>query len=281
MQPLFGPGGNSEEFHASRYKTAAEAPDFVAERGLDAYEYEAGRGIAGSKETLLQIGMRSREKGIRVSIHSPYFVSLSSVEPEKRDKSVEYLRETAEAGVLLGANVMVVHTGSAAKLDRETALSYAEATLRKADEMLAEGGFPILLGLETMGKQNQLGTLDEVLALCRLSPRFAPVIDFGHMNAREQGSLRTEDDFKAVFDRVASVLSPEQAERLHCHFSRIEYTGMGEKKHLTFADTRFGPDPLPFVRAVKALGVAPTVICESAGTQSEDALAMKKYYQSL
>lgn len=278
MAALFGPGGNSEEFHASKYRSSANAPDFVRDKGLDAYEYEAGRGIAGAPETLLEIGRRSREYGIVVSIHSPYFISLSSVEPEKRVKSVGYLRETAAAGALLGAGLMVVHTGSAAKISRETAMEYAADTLRMADEMLAETGFPIVLGLETMGKLNQLGTLDEVLTLCKLSPRFAPVIDFGHMNAREQGALRTADDFKRVFDRIATELSPEHADKLHCHFSRIEYTAMGEKKHLTFADTQFGPDPLLFAQAIRELGVSPTVICESAGTQSEDALFLKNAY---
>ena len=278
MAPKFGPGGNSEEFHASKYRSSADAPDFVRDKGLDAYEYEAGRGIAGSPETLLEIGRRSREYGISVTIHSPYFVSLSSVEPEKRVKSVGYLQETAAAGALLGAGLMVVHAGSAAKISRETAMEYASDTLRMTDEMLAETGLPIVLGLETMGKLNQLGTLDEVLTLCKLSPRFAPVVDFGHMNAREQGSLRTVDDFKRIFDRIATVLSPEHADRLHCHFSKIEYTAMGEKKHLTFADTAFGPDPLLFVQAIRELGVSPTVICESAGTQSEDALFMKNAY---
>lgn len=278
MAALFGPGGNSEEFHASKYRSSANAPDFVRDKGLDAYEYEAGRGIAGAPETLLEIGRRSGEYGIAVSIHSPYFISLSSVEPEKRVKSVGYLRETAAAGALLGAGLMVVHTGSAAKISRETAMEYAADTLRMADEMLAETGFPIVLGLETMGKLNQLGTLDEVLTLCKLSPRFAPVIDFGHMNAREQGALRTADDFKRVFDRIATELSPEHADKLHCHFSRIEYTAMGEKKHLTFADTQFGPDPLLFAQAIRELGVSPTVICESAGTQSEDALFLKNAY---
>ena len=276
--PKFGPGGNSEEFHASKYRSSADAPDFVRDKGLDCYEYEAGRGIAGSPETLLEIGRRSRAYGIAVSIHSPYFVSLSSVEPEKRVKSVGYLRETAEAGALLGAGLMVVHAGSAAKISRETAMEYASETLRMTDEMLAETGIPIVVGLETMGKLNQLGTLDEVLTLCKLSPRFAPVVDFGHMNAREQGLFKTVDDYKRVFDRIAAVLSPEHADKLHCHFSKIEYTAMGEKKHLTFADTQYGPDPMLFVQAIRELGVSPTVISESAGTQSEDALLMKNAY---
>ena len=281
VKPKFGPGGNADEFRLLGYKSTAEAPVYVSAKGLDCYEYEAGRGIAGTPETLYALGCKAKELGIAVSIHSPYFVSLSSVEPEKRVKSVGYLKETAEAGLLLGANLMVVHTGSAAKISRAEALGYAADTLKMVDKMLGDAGYPIVVGLETMGKLNQLGTLDEVLSLCKLSPRFAPVVDFGHMNAREQGCFAVADDYKRVFDRIAAELSPEHAENLHCHFSKIEYTAMGEKKHLTFADTVYGPDPLLFVQAVKELGVSPVVISESAGTQADDALFMKKAYEAL
>ena len=281
MIPLFGPGGNSDSFKKAGYRSSLEAPRFVRECGLDAYEYEAGQGIAGSPEMLAALGQNAALLGVKVSFHTPYFISLSSVDPEKRVKSVGYLYESAVACSLLGAETMVVHTGSAAKISRETAMEYAAETLRMADQMLYENGFTVKLGLETMGKQNQLGTLEEVLTLCKISPRFFPVVDFGHINAREQGILKTEDDFKYIFDRIAAEHSPEAAEHLHCHFSRIEYTEKGEKRHLTFADETFGPDHRPLLRAIKDLGVAPTLISESAGTQSEDALTMKEYYLSL
>ena len=281
MIPLFGPGGNSDSFKKAGYRSSLDAPRFVRECGLDAYEYEAGQGIAGSPEMLAALGQNAALLGVKVSFHTPYFISLSSVDPEKRVKSVGYLYESAVACSLLGAETMVVHTGSAAKISRETAMEYAAETLRMADQMLYENGFTVKLGLETMGKQNQLGTLEEVLTLCKISPRFFPVVDFGHINAREQGILKTEDDFKYIFDRIAAEHSPEAAEHLHCHFSRIEYTEKGEKRHLTFTDETFGPDHRPLLRAIKDLGVAPTLISESAGTQTEDALTMKEYYLSL
>ncbi|MBP5231118.1 MAG: TIM barrel protein [Clostridia bacterium] len=277
MPALFGPGGNSVSFQ-KKYRSTLDAPKFVSECGLDCYEYEAGQGIAASADTLTRIGENARLFGIRMSFHTPYFISLSSVDPEKRKKSVDYLRESAAACARLGAGIMVVHTGSAAKISREEAMGYAEETLREADRMLEEGGFSVILGLETMGKRNQLGTLDEVLRLCALSPRFAPVVDFGHMNAREGGIFHCEDHYKRVFDRISETLGGSFADRLHCHFSKIEYTDMGEKRHLTLDDTQFGPDFEPLMDAVAHLGVSPTFISESAGTQSEDAKRMKDRY---
>lgn len=278
MSIKFGPGGNAKSFYEKGYKSTIQAPEFVRSYGLDAYEYEAGNGITASVATFAAIGEKAKEHGIAMSFHTPYFISLSSVEEEKRRNSVDYLQRSAEASDALGANIMVVHTGSAAKITREQAMEFATQTLFAADSMLAEHEYKVILGLETMGKVNQLGTLEEVITLCKLSKRFAPVVDFGHMNAREQGGLRTIDDFKRIFEKISTGLGGEYANNLHCHFSKIEYTGMGEKKHLTFEDTVYGPSFELLAEAMVQLGVSPTIICESDGTMAEDALEMKNTY---
>ena len=140
----------------------------------------------------------------------------------------------------------------------------------------------VYIGLETMGKINQLGTLEEVITLCKIDKRLRPVVDFGHMNARECGGFfKTEDDYLRVFDAIGTSLGDEVARNLHCHFSKIEWTAAGEKRHLTFEDETFGPDYKPLMRVLKREGLTPTIICESAGTQAEDALLMKEYYMSL
>ena len=277
----FGPGGNSDSFRAAGGRSTLQAPGFVKSLGLDCYEYEAGNGITGSDEMFKAIGAKAIEHGINMSFHTPYFISLSSVEKEKRDKSIDYIKRSAEVSDLLGAKTMVVHCGSAAKIDRRTAMGYAAETLSAAAEMLESNGYKVILGIETMGKINQLGTLEEVIELCGISKRFAPVVDFGHLNARTLGGIKTKDDYTRIFESVSSALGAEYAEDLHCHFSKIMYTDMGEKKHLTFDDSVYGPEFLPLAEACLELGVGPTVICESAGTQTEDALFMKLTYESL
>ena len=161
-------------------------------------------------------------------------------------------------------------------------MSLSKDTLEKTLE--AVGDTPVKLGIETMGKLNQLGTLEEVIAQCRIAPgRLVPVVDFGHLNCREQGrAFPDADAYRRIFDTIGCTLGDEIARRLHCHFSKIEYTAAGEKRHLTFADDPlgFGPAPEPFCEALARERLTPTVICESAGTQAEDALYMKKLYRS-
>jgi deoxyribonuclease-4 len=215
-----------------------------------------------------------------MSFHTPYFISLSGVEEEKRLKSIKYIADSLDAAKLLGAKTIVVHTGSAAKITREEAMRLCADTLVKT--LSAVDTYGIKIGLETMGKINQLGTLDEVLELCKIDSAFVPVVDFGHMNARELGGVfKTSDDYMRVFDKIDKALGAEVATNLHCHFSKIEWTGSGEKKHLTFEDSVYGPDYEPLIEAIVKNSLTPTIISESAGTQSDDALTMKKYYERL
>lgn len=279
MRPLFGPGGNSEDFYASGHKATLEAPKFVKEYGLDAYEYEAGNGLRTSDATLTAIGRAATENQIAMSLHAPYFISLSSVEETKRTAAVGYIKQSIHDAELLGAKTIVIHCGGVAKITREEGMKLSKETLSMllSDLSLPNG---IRLGLETMGKINQLGTLEEVIELCKLDESvFAPVVDFGHLNARNLGDyFKTADDYRRVFSTIGEKLSPDRANELHCHFSKIEFTQKGEKKHLTFDDEVFGPNFEGLAEAIVREGVSPTIICESDGTMARDALTMKKLY---
>ena len=276
----FGPGGNSDSFYADGKKSTVEAPLWVKQKGLDAYEYEAGNGLTAGDASLKKIGDAAREHGVLMSFHTPYFISLSGVDPEKRLKSIDYISRSLHAAELLAADTIVIHAGSAAKISREEAMALASDTLYRNLEV--NGDTDIRMGIETMGKVNQLGTFEEVLELCKISPKYHPVVDFGHLNARHIGSYFTDcDSYRAIFDKIANTLGDEYAFNLHCHFSKIEYTGAGEKKHLTFADTVYGPEFEPLAEAIIREGVAPRIICESDGTMAEDALWMKNIYNNL
>ena len=271
----FGPGGNCDLFYAQGNKSTTQSPGWVKRFGLDAFEYEAGNGLTAGEASLRAVGNKAREHGILMSLHAPYYISLSGVVEEKRLKSIEYIQKSLWAAELLGADTIVIHSGSAAKISREEAMALSKDTLARVAE--AVGETPIRLGIETMGKINQLGTLEEVIEQCRVAPVFAPVVDFGHLNARETGQAFPDvDNYRRVFDTIATKLGDGFAKHLHCHFSKIEYTSAGEKKHLTFADTTYGPAFEPLAEAIILEGISPRIICESDGTQAEDALQMKQ-----
>lgn len=276
----FGPGGNSVSW--GKRKFPADLPQYLKELGLNGYEIECGRGVRISEAAVRDLPKLAAENGIYVTLHAPYFISLSSVEEEKRLNSVNYILESAKAAKSVGARKIVVHSGSCSKMTRAEATYLAKQTLTLAQKALDGNGLSdIIICPETMGKINQLGTLEEVLELCGVDERFLPTVDFGHLNARTLGGIKTREDYAKMLDMIEDALGHERLSDMHIHFSRIEYTNGGEKRHLTFADNRFGPEYEPLMEEIHKRKLQPSIICESDGTQAEDAAEMKKYYESL
>lgn len=282
MSAKFGPAGNSRSFAEMGYKHSLQVPEYIEKMGLDCFEYQCGRGVNIGTEKATELGKSAAEKGITLSLHAPYYISMSSVEEEKRIGSLKYILASARAVKAMGGNRIIVHTGSCGKISRETALELAIDTMKKAIEALDNEGLgDIHICPETMGKVNQLGTLDEVIELCKLDERLIPCIDFGHLNARDLGYFKTTENYAHVFDSIENGLGIDRLKVFHSHFSKIEYTAGGEKRHLTFEDTVYGPDFEPVMELTAKKNLSPIFICESDGTQAEDAKTMKDYYGNL
>lgn len=276
---LFGPGGNSEDFYKSGGKSVFDVPDWLESHGLSAYEYQCGRGVKISEDAARDFGKIAAEKKIRLSIHAPYYISLSSVDPIKRERSIDYIMETLAAADRMGADRIVVHSGSCGQITRREALELAADTLGRAIERADAAGFGhIAICPETMGRVKQLGNVAEVIKLCLIDERMIPAIDFGHINAQSLGRYNTKEAIGEVFDLIYKKLGAERAKNFHGHYSRIEYTNAGEKKHHTMAEREFEPDFEPIGELIAERGLTPRIICESAGTQTADAVEMQRIY---
>lgn len=279
----FGPAGTAESFKAMGYKKSTQLGDYLTKFDLDHFEYQCGQGVRVSESAAKEIGAALAAANITVSVHAPYFISLSSVEEEKRLNSINYILDSAKAVNAMGGDRIVIHSGSCSKMTRQEALELAKDTMKRARAALIEAGLEhIHCCPETMGKINQLGDLNEVMELCRVDDTFIPCIDFGHLNARTLGSIKGAEEYAAILDTIENKLGSDRLKIFHSHFSKIEYTEKGgEKKHLTFDDNVYGPQFEPLMELVYKKSLSPTFICESAGTQTEDAAAMKKYYLGL
>ena len=277
----FGPGGNSESFYAEGHKATVEAPLWLKNRGLDAYEYQCGNGVNVQEKSARLIGEEAKKYDITLSVHAPYFISLASIEEEKRDKSIKYVLDTLKVANWMGATRIVVHPGGCSKRDRKEACALANETMRRiVDAVKSEHITGIAICPETMGKINQLGTLEEIIEMCKIDEMLIPTIDFGHLNARTMGGIKTAADYEQIIKYMINELGEERGKNFHSHFSKIEYTNGGEKKHLTFENFEYGPEFEPLAEVLVKYGATPTIICESAGTMAEDAKKMKDIYKA-
>ena len=276
----FGPSGNSDSFYAEGNKATEQAPAWLHARGLTAFEYSFGRGINLSPESAERIGAEARKYGIAVSVHAPYYVNLSNPDPEKREHSLQYITDSAFLAAKMGADRVVVHPGSQMKMERSAALDHCAAGFKEALRRLDDRGLSsVRLCPECMGRSGQIGDFEETLSLCLTDERLIPCIDFAHVHALGQGCLNGTEDFARLLDRMEQILGMERAKTMHVHFSTIEYSAAGERRHRTFADADFGPRFGHLAPLLKARGYVPRVICECRGTMAEDAAEMARLYR--
>ena len=272
----FGPAGMDDYFKNKPLSTA-EFLTLIGREGLNAFEYQCGRGVRTGKSAAEEIGKRAEDAGISLSIHAPYYINMASVEEEKRKNSIHYVLQSMKLARYMGAKRVTAHIGSCAKIDREEAMGLALTTLRETICACDENGFgDIVLCPEFMGKGNQLGNMEEIIRMCKVDDRIIPCIDFGHYNARYTGVLADYGKYREIFDRIENDLGYEKIKYMHVHFSRVEYTKAGEKAHRNYEDIEFGPDFEPFAEQVAKRGLEPTVICESKDDRVKDALNFKK-----
>ena len=277
----FGPAGNSDSFYDQGYKHSWQAPGWLRTMGLNAYEYSFGRGVALKEDTAALICVKARENDVAVSAHAPYFINLANPDPDKREASFRYILDSARLTHCLGGDRVVVHVGAQLKLSREEALNNCRDGLREAYRRLEEAGLSqIRLCPETMGRPSQIGDLTETLAFCRMDERLIPCVDFAHLHALGQGALQSEADFAKVLDAVENAVGLQRAQSMHVHFSTIEYTLAGEKRHRTFAESAYGPRFSHLAPLLLARGYEPRIICECHGTMAEDAARMRKIYEA-
>lgn len=278
----FGPSGNSDSFYEEGFKSSVQMPAWLTSKGLNAYEYSCTKGVKVGEATAREIGQQAESNNIFVSIHAPYYINMSSEEEDKRENSKRYIMETLQVAKWMGAKRIVVHTGSTSKLGREKSLELAIQVLKETLQMSDAAGFgDISICPEVLGKHNQLGTLEEIMEMCKIDERLIPTVDFGHIHARGLGILNSQEDFEKVIDYIENSIGKERAKRIHCHFSRIEFSKGGEKKHWNFADKQFGPEFEHLAPVLVNRQMEPVIICESRGMMAEDALEMKDIYYGI
>ncbi len=278
----FGPSGNSESFFAEGHTSSEESAVWCRERGLDCFEYSFGQGIRLGESKAKSIGEAFKENGVELSVHAPYFINLATPEEEKALNSYKYILDSAKFMRIMQGKRIIFHPASQGKMSREDAVNLTAERFKILTDLIYENGLDDMIFCpETMGKLGQIGTVEEITRFCLTDKCFIPTIDFGHVNAREQGSLKTVNDYKMRLEYMIERLGYDRMKNFHVHFSKIQYGAKGEIRHLTFADNEYGPEFEPLAIALKDLKLEPVVICESAGTQGEDAAEMKRLYFSV
>jgi deoxyribonuclease-4 len=263
--PRFGPAGVPPSFRFMK-ATLAEVPGLLQEEGLDAFEYEAvrwGKKPQIKKEDALELGLAAKENDVWLSMHGSYFINFCGSK-QIVEASKQRLIACATAAKWMNAHVVVFHPGFYGERTHKEAFDMCSKVLKETVETVQSLGIhDVKMGPETMGRLFQLGSLEEIMKLCETVEQMQLVIDWSHLHARDQGLFRTVDDFRRVVENVETRLGAEAAKNMHCHFTRIEFTRKGEKRHHTLEETRYGPEFEKLAKVISEFRLRPVIISES------------------
>jgi deoxyribonuclease IV len=249
-------------------KGAVQAVENVQALGLNALEVQFGRSVNLSLERAKELGQRARELNISLSAHAPYYINFNASE-ENQAKSDKWILDSLRATDACGGRIVVVHAASYMGRSSESTTRAVVTGLKRVRRVVEDEGLGPIIGLETMGKTGSWGTLEEIAAVMAEVEGIEPVTDFAHIHARGRGCLRTAQDFKKVLDELLSI----HKGRLHCHFSCIEYTDKGEKRHLLLENNE--PDFGHLAQLLPKAGRDITIISETPDP-SGDAVRMRR-----
>jgi deoxyribonuclease-4 len=278
----FGPAGVPPHFRVLGARMP-DVPGLLREENLDAFEYQAsrwGQKPQMKREDAERLGAEARKNDVLLSMHGSYYVNLCG-KKEVVEASKKRLVACATAANWMGAYVVVFHMGFYGRLEKSFAFRTCVNALKDIVATMNNFGIRnVKLGPETMGKVFQVGSLNEILTICEEVEQTQLVIDWSHMHARRQGRFRKIGDFRVVAEEVERRLGTEAARTMHCHFSKIEYTDKGERRHHVLDEARYGPDFEMLAEVIAEFKMRSVIICETP-LLDVDAVKMRDIYRKI
>ena len=236
MNVRFGPAGIPL---SCKGRTLKDGLEDIYALELNAMEIQLVRGVGQKIENASEIAALAEELDIQLSVHTPYYMDLlGSVDGIER--SIENLKWSGMIADELGAAVVNTHIGLYGRRSKHEALELAVKNIRKVRDWYKKQKLKPKIGLESSGKRKVLGSLDELLTICKRISGTIPVLNFAHIHAYEGGILKKKNNFQEIFDKTEKAM---KSKTFYTHFSGIEHDN-GNKKRCTpikKGDMRFDP----------------------------------------
>jgi bifunctional non-homologous end joining protein LigD len=240
--------------------------DGLVARGHEAVELPFVTGFPWKEKRCAAFGALAADRGLAVSIHAPYFATLTVTDPDKRAKTLSALEHTMKLGKAMGAHTVVAHTGHVKELTAEQLHELVTAGLEQIEPKVSRLG--VALGLETAGTDRAFGSLGDIALIAGRFSFVRPVIDWAHVHAKSGGGLTSTEAFLAVIGFLRAEFPGWAIDPLHTQFTDNEFGPHGEIRHVPYGSGSLRSDRLG--AAVARSGMRMIVISEAREDESHD-----------
>ena len=254
-------------------KYANDVREYVTkliQNNIDAYEMGFAYGIPEKiPEEIIDF---SKKYGFTLSCHLPFWINLGNSNDEK---NINYLVKGLNVAEQLNS-VAVFHLGFYGKKKWNEIKYNARDIIRRALEL--SNVKKAKLGVETTGKQQAIGTVDEIIELIKLidDKRVIPVIDWSHIYARNNGFYPYKyKDFVDILEKFETELGYKP---FYFHGGGIEYKNGNEVKHVSAKKLE---PPLPYLfAALKELNYNDFIFIVESPDSIEDIKWLKEVWKT-
>jgi bifunctional non-homologous end joining protein LigD len=238
--------------------------DRLVADGHRALELPFTKGFPWKEKRCATFGDLAAERDLRLSVHAPYFVSLTIPDEERGRQSVHAMEHTMKLGKWLGAPIIVVHLGATHDEDAATLMDRIRSRLDFIAPKVESMG--VGLGLETAGKKSAFGSLGDIAQLASEYPFVRPVVDWAHIHAMTGGALTSKEAFVSVLGFIRDEFPGWMIQPLQVQFSDNEFGDAGEIRHVAYGDGTLRVGPL--IEAVQTMGMSMILISEAREMKS-------------
>jgi deoxyribonuclease-4 len=205
-------------------------------KGLQIMEIEMLR-LGEDIGELAEIKKTARKCNIKLFVHAPYYTNLG-LDKKEAERSIELIEQAAAIAYATGAELLIIHLGMYGKSKKET-LKKVIKNVRVIRNFIHSKCKGLKLAIETSGKQGLVGTLEEIVEICKKVTGVVPLINFAHLHARGNGRFKDKGDFVAVFDAFKVL----KLRHYYTHFSGVAYENFNELELVPIkkGDLRFEP----------------------------------------
>jgi len=291
----FGVAGFPINFFSSKYgKKRENIFTWLKELNLDVIELQCTYGIRMKEEQANLYRELAKESDITLTMHAPYYISLASQKDDVVERSKQEVIKAFELAQILNVNRIIFHPGAGygkTEEDRKNGLNKLISALNSIKKDINTTNIKIYP--EIGGKINQLGSLEEIIEICKKVEYARPCIDLAHLHARELGSITSKDKIIMALKKIEKELGRNILEETHFHVYPVDYTDKGEKVHKAFGEKKeseqlsllennneYLPRAEDYIDAIKEMRLSPITICEAHNTQDIGAQLMKRLYFS-
>ncbi len=245
--------------------------------GLDGMELEFGRGIRQNFPLMKQVGDLAAQLGLVLTAHAPYYINLNSKDPKIIEKSYQAILETARALDVARGWSMVFHPGYYLEDQPQFVFPRIQKHIERILQLAGKEALKVWIRPELMGKKSQFGTLYELVELSgNLGGSILPCIDLSHWHART-GKNNSYDEVERILKMIDRGIGEDVLKNMHIHFSGIEFSGAGEKRHTIFR--KCGVRYREILKVLYDYDVGGVLVCESPNIEG-DLLMLKLIYDS-